>query len=389
MLQEKKILVCAAVPSETEPADGAARVPDLVRLCRASGWAVTFVGHDGGQPPEAKEKLAAAVRGMGAAVYFGIHPQVERLAAAEQFDVAVVAAWDLAETVMPMVRRASPRTRVLVESADLQFVRKCRGTFAAPPGAGAGAGPAKLDAGYAAEMVRELNAYASADAVLTVSRREADLVNDLVGGSGRAYVLPDVQDATESAVAYDRRRGMVLAGNFRHAASLKAVEYLCHEVLPRVDSMLLIRHPVFVVGDGAGEDLLRAICGSPHLRLAGSAQEAGKYLHEARAAIAPAPPGAGSAQTRRAVLAALLAGTPVVATAAGAQGLNLRSGLDVLVADGPAEFAEGLGLVLTDKGLWKQLAREGRQRVLPVHGPEAVRVKLEEILAEVMGRAGR
>ena len=43
-------------------------------------------------------------------------------------------------------------------------------------------------------MIGEINAYAAADAVLTVSTKEADLINDLVGDPRLAHAVPDCED---------------------------------------------------------------------------------------------------------------------------------------------------------------------------------------------------
>jgi glycosyltransferase involved in cell wall biosynthesis len=65
--------------------------------------------------------------------------------------------------------------------------------------------------------------------------------------------------------------------------------------------------------------------------------------------------------TRLKVLEALALGTPVVSTLKGVEGLDLQPGRDLLVADGPAEFASGVLRVLSDRILREQLSVNGRR----------------------------
>ena len=51
----------------------------------------------------------------------------------------------------------------------------------------------------------ELNTYAQADALMTVSDKERDLLDDFVGQ--QAYTLPLVEDVARSPHPVDARRG--------------------------------------------------------------------------------------------------------------------------------------------------------------------------------------
>ena len=88
-------------------------------------------------------------------------------------------------------------------------------------------------------MIRELNVYASADAVFTVSQKEAALVGDLVADPDHAYVSSDNEDIGVSELTLDDRIGISFIGNFRHPPNVEAVEFLCQAVLPRVEPQLL------------------------------------------------------------------------------------------------------------------------------------------------------
>jgi glycosyltransferase involved in cell wall biosynthesis len=67
--------------------------------------------------------------------------------------------------------------------------------------------------------------------------------------------------------------------------------------------------------------------------------------------------------TRLKILEALALGTPVVTTSKGAEGLDMRSGRDLLVADSPADFARAVIRVLYEPELRDQLRVNGRKAV--------------------------
>src|SRR5215212_3767673 len=139
---------------------------------------------------------------------------------------------------MQLIRNLSPKTRILVDTIDLHFLRDARRMFQAARMGRAEAmaeSIGALDAGYGSKMVRELNTYGAADGVLTVSQKEADLIGDLTDEPQLAHVVPDCEDLAISKVEAEARRGIAFVGNFRHPPNVSALEFLCDKILPRMD----------------------------------------------------------------------------------------------------------------------------------------------------------
>src|SRR5262245_66569887 len=76
------------------------------------------------------------------------------------------------------------------------------------------------------------------------------------------------------------------------------------------------------------------------------------YLERSRVCVVPLLHGAG---VKGKVVESLMMGTPVVTTTVGAEGLELRHGEHVLIADTPQDFADGLAHLLTDRDRWESL----------------------------------
>jgi glycosyltransferase involved in cell wall biosynthesis len=150
-----------------------------------------------------------------------------------------------------------------------------------------------------------------------------------------------------------------------------------------VDPDLLARHPIAIVGNAVNDKVIRAAKGLDHVRVVGWVPSVVPYLHQSRVSIAPLLHGAG---TKRKLIQALAAGTPSVSTTIGIESMDVRNGHDVLVADTPEAFAAAITQLLTDSGLWAQLAVSGRHRVTDAHDPATVRAEFEQMIAKVMAR---
>jgi glycosyltransferase involved in cell wall biosynthesis len=374
-MANQRALVCALMP-EDDRDSGSRRILHLVDGLQHAGWAVTFVSQHANPNP----RYVGALQQRGIEVYAGASKWMDQLIATQGYGLIAFGLWDIAEPYVARIRARSPHTRIVVDSIDLHFLRRARQTFqesARPGGVGA------LDSVYASEMIRELNTYAAADAVLAVSQKEADLINDLTGDSTLAFAVLDGEDLPMSPVPCAERRGMVFIGCFRFAPNVAAVEFLCREILPKVDPDLLARHPVYIVGDGLDEKTRALAAGLPDVRMVGWVPSVAPYLDRARISIVPLLFGAG---TKRKVLQALMHGTPTVSTSIGVEGLRLIDERHVLVADDASSFAAAIPRLLTDDELWERLQAEGRAHITAAHGRQAARTQLMTAVTSVLAR---
>jgi GT2 family glycosyltransferase len=370
-----RALICSPLLPEFDRESGSRRMFDLIEFLRAAGWVVSFVSRRGGG-----QRYIRALEQRGVATYIESDSRIEQLIAAGHFQLAVLAFWHIAESYLPILRRLSPLTRVMVDTVDLHFVRNARRLLYTPVGSQT---PSRLDRGYASEMMRELNAYAAADAVLTVSQKEADLVNDLVGDPGLASAVPDCEDLDGSTVPFADRQGVLFVGNFKHPPNLGAVEYLCTEILPRLDPQFLAEHPLSIVGNGLNKTVRQYAKSLPHVRLVGWVPSLLPYFERTRISVIPLRYGAG---TKRKLIQALMAGTPTVSTSVGVEGLGLQTGSEVIVADDPAAFAGAIARLLQDEELWQHLANRGRAHVVSMHARQTVGHRFAEVIAATLAK---
>jgi glycosyltransferase involved in cell wall biosynthesis len=375
-MRTRRALVCAYTTPAPDRDSGSRRVYDVIEVLREARWAVRFVAAKVLGDP----RYVRLLHRRGVRVHDGSKSSLEEALTREKVDLAVLAYWPVAEQYTSLIRRLSPATRVVVDSIDLHFVREARRAF---QGTADGGSAGTLDAKYAARMAGEVNAYAAADVVLALSRKEADLVNDLTGDPTLAHLVPLGEDLPLSPVPFEQRKGMVFVGSFQHAPNVQAVEYLCKEVLPRVDPDVTARHPVYVIGNALNETVRRYAHGLPSVRMVGWVPSVAPYLERAAVSVVPLLYGAG---VKGKLIQALMVGTPSVSTSVGVEGLNLRDGEHVLVADSPASFADAIGRLLTDGQVWHHLAVNGRARALGEHGREVFARRLLEVVELALGK---
>lgn len=369
-----RALVCAPLPPEHDKESGSRRIYHMIQLLRAEGWFVAFVCESA--PTDSPH--VRHLRQLGVPTYIGFDGPTPDLVEAGEFDLAIFAFWYMADRYADLVRRRSPATRIVVDTVDLHWLRKARRILGGRDG-----GSGLLDEDFASEFVGEVNAYVRADAVLTVSEKEASLVNDLTGDPGLARSVPDYDEVAVGEAPLSDRRGILFVGNFRHRPNLDAVEFLCEDILPLLPLGLRREHPVSIVGNAPNERVRRLAGSCAGVRVVGWVPSVVPYLHAARVSVVPLRYGAG---TKRKLVQALLAGTPSVSTPVGVEGLPVEDGEHVLVAEDAASFAAALERLLVDQELGSRLAERGREAMLGAHGRDVVRERFLEVVGLVATR---
>jgi glycosyltransferase involved in cell wall biosynthesis len=352
---------------------GSQDIDNTIRWLLADGWSVTFLSRE--DEDEAEQRHAERLRHMGVATFAGFE-WAPKLLRSYRFDLAIVAFWEVADEIVPLLHEYSSDTRVVVNSMDIHFLRNARQAFGRQ---------GAVDAMFGEEASRELNVYHAADAVIAVSDKERDLVADFVGEE-RVHTLPLAERVERSTVPLAERRGMYFVGNFRHVPNRDAVAYLANEVLPLLDRELLERHPFTVIGNYLDQITLDIDPAAPGVNLVGWVPSVQPYVERSRVTVVPLLHGAG---VKRKVLQSMMAYTPVVTTPIGAEGLDLVQGQHALIAADAGDMAAALTRVLTDDDLWNHMAEEGAAHVDARHGLDHIRPCFDAIIADVMTRPRR
>jgi glycosyltransferase involved in cell wall biosynthesis len=142
-----------------------------------------------------------------------------------------------------------------------------------------------------------------------------------------------------------------------------AILYFCQEIYPRIRARYRRAIGLTIVGRRPSANVL-ALAEDPSITVTGGVDFVEPYYDEADLVVAPIRFGGG---TRIKILEALSFRRPVVATTLGAEGLDLKRGRDLEVADDPENFADICVTLLENQNTRFNLATSGRERVGAVY----------------------
>lgn len=152
-----------------------------------------------------------------------------------------------------------------------------------------------------------------------------------------------------------RERAVAFSGNMEYHPNRAAVRFFHREIWPGLRS----RHPDLtwrLIGKNA-EAVRPVASGDVSVEFTGEVEDAVVELARVEAAVVPLLAGSG---TRLKILEAWCAGTPVVSTRIGAEGLGARDQEHLLLADGADAFAGAVSRLLACNELRQEIASAGR-----------------------------
>lgn len=350
-IRGRRVLVAFEIPQMYDRSSGALRIHNLIRLLKANGNHVTYVclnssrfeGLDLGP-------YVSKLRSMGVLVY----PLDEfdnpdnafyEILTLLEYAAALLPFYYSAQRFIPMIRELSPRTRIVIDSVDIHFLR--------------GARQQKIDGNLAAWSFfiatknKEIDVYRGADAVLTVTERDKAQLEKYLP-SPPVFSVSDPHNAVAATPGFDKRQDIVFLAGFKHNPNVDAAIYFYKEIWP----LVLLQLPSitwFIVGDSPPPEI-QALAGDS-IVVTGYVPDLEPYLQNARVAVAPIRFGAGM---KGKIACSLAQGLPAVSTSIGAEGMGLVHGSSILVADSPVEFANNIVRLYTDRSLWNSLATNGK-----------------------------
>ena len=182
-----------------------------------------------------------------------------------------------------------------------------------------------------------------------------------------AVRLPECPPATKTAGTFT----LFFVGAMAYYPNRDGVAYLCSQVVPRLRELAGRPFQVFVAGRDS--DLVRDLAREPEVTVAGPVPDLAPYYAATDAVIVPLRAGGGS---RIKILEAFSYQRPVVSTAVGAEGLNLRHESEILLADSPEDLARCCAWVMEQPMRARAMAGRAYQWVRANHSLETVQAVL-------------
>ncbi|MCG9131156.1 glycosyltransferase [Candidatus Poribacteria bacterium] len=178
----------------------------------------------------------------------------------------------------------------------------------------------------------------------------ADTLEIIPNGVDVTHYQPDF---TSEAPAH-----LIYIGSMDWYPNEDAVAFFVDEVLPSIQDK--VRDVQFSIVGGNPSARVQKLAEREGVVVTGRVPEIKPYFAEATVFVVPLRIGSG---TRLKILEALAMGKAIVSTTVGAEGLALKDGEEIFIADEPAIFAGAVTRLLTDASLRRRIGENGRARV--------------------------
>jgi glycosyltransferase involved in cell wall biosynthesis len=194
-------------------------------------------------------------------------------------------------------------------------------------------------------------------------------------GNGRPRHPPTTAPAASNS--------LIFVGPLTYTPNRLAVKWLIDRVLPKLRKRIPDAELV-IVGDPAGLAVAHSERGD--VRFTGWVPDVTPFYRTADVAVTPLHSGGG---TRLKVIEALARRVPLVSTSFGCEGLGLRAGEELLVADDPDEFAAACASILEHRQLRQRLIAAGWNRYKRSFTSTACSRAVTELALSTMARSPR
>ncbi|MFI8719496.1 glycosyltransferase [Stenotrophomonas sp. NPDC077464] len=365
---QRQVLILDELVPQPDRDSGSLRQYNLIRMLLAEGVHVVFVPtrrEHGGDATHALQKL-------GVEVWYA--PYLDGIGAwlrenGPRFAVAVMVRHHVASECLPLLRRYAPQARRVFDTVDLHYLRERRGAELA--------GDAGLLRNAERTRVRELAVMAASDVTVLVS--DAERTQLQVDAPGvHVELISNLHEVAGAGAPWSARRDLVFVGGFRHPPNVDAMQWFIGEVFARIRTQLPeVRF--HCIGADVPPALHALAARQPGVQIHGFVPVVTPYMDEVRIAVAPLRFGAG---VKGKVNLSMAHGQPVVATTCAVEGMHLRDGEDVLIADDADAFAAAVVRLYRDQALWQQLSVAGLRNVQQHFSLDAAQATVRRVFLE-------
>ena len=225
----------------------------------------------------------------------------------------------------------------------------------------------------------EARVCAAFDRVLTVSEEDRQALQSTTSNPLPITTLPICIDVetTPPVESRPQARDVLCVGGMFYPPNVDGVVWFADEVLPLVGRESP-ESKFWVVGARPDRRIVERADRDPHVRVTGYVAETTEFFRDSAVFAVPLRAGGGM---RVKILDAWARGIPVVSTTIGCEGIEVRPGENILIADTAAEFAQAVLRVICDPVVRQRLAANGRRWVEGKYNWRVTYRELERVYA--------
>lgn len=213
--------------------------------------------------------------------------------------------------------------------------------------------------------------------VIAVSREDSEIMRREYGVESVTDVPTgvDVSFFQPSGKVEREPHNLVFTGSMDWLPNEDAISYFTKEILPRIRQSVP-GVTLTVVGRNPFPSLVELAKRDPSVIVTGRVEDVRPYIERAAAYVVPLRVGGG---TRIKIYEAMAMEKAIISTTVGAEGLPLASGVELLLADTPEDFAGQVVRVLKDDNLAQELGSRAARLVRERFGWDAVASSFTDI----------
>lgn len=252
----------------------------------------------------------------------------------------------IADLYIDQIRRHAPTTKIILNTSDLHYLRDIRE-------AEIEGSAEKLEAALRWKAC-ELSVIDRCDYSIVMSDYELEVLSKELPDAS-IHLLPLMfVDIPGRNGSYAARSDMLFIGGFPHTPNVDAVVYFCEQIWPSVRARLP-EVKVHLIGNAPPPEV-HALASISGVEVVGYVEDLKPWFDRIRISVAPLRYGAG---IKGKLGTSLSFGVPSVATSIAVEGMRVRDGEQILVADDPQAFADQIVRLYTDALLWDRISEAG------------------------------
>lgn len=339
---------------------GSLRMYELIKLMTQIGVKITFFPAN----LDSKPKYRRALEHLGIEVFCGNYGIADALES-RKYDIIILSRVEIGYRYMNLVKLLNPKAKIYYDTVDIHYVRELRQSEIE--------NSEQLGQQAVKTRQKELANCIMADVVFTVTEDDKKhLLKEIPALS--CFVMPNIHRELQFDISWENTDGLVFIGNYNHTPNQDAVFYFVENVFPMIQAKIP-EIKLYLIGSYM-RDRMKALA-SQSIKILGWIEKVEPELVKRRVMVSYLRYGAGM---KGKIGQAMSLGLPVVSTSIGAEGMGLKDGETIMVADDPDSFAENVCKIYKDKSLWKIISQNSKNYIYSQYGIEAVKSKLKEFL---------
>ena len=361
----KTILVIDSYMPRFDRESGSNRLLHILKILKNSGFHVIFLPDNWNK----EEPYNTILQNLGIETLYTSSQYSEDLVEIVQsrldyIEVAWLCRPEITEKYGEAIRKLNPKVKIIYDTIDLHFLRLKREAELYPDQIS--------DKNNWMKMKKtELDLATMADMVITITDVDKDIFKEENISERKLITIPNIHVFNSTLKpGFEERSGILFIGSYNHPPNIDAVIWLCEEIMPLVwKECPDIK--VTLLGNNPTMDIKSLE--NDKISVPGFVEDVAPYFNANKIFVAPLRYGAGM---KGKIGQSYEFGLPIISTTIGVEGMGLKDGLNILVADNTQSFAQKIISLNSNPLTWNMLAGNSELAIKP-YSPESIKHSVE------------